>query len=415
MPADRPSVLFIDMSHTLETVRARGQDSFFEARHSGGYFGRVWGVHPLADRGGKQSRQIETLRFSDRQEIIEGVAQTLALPKPLMPLNFLISQRRLIRQLAGLIRREDISMIATTDPGYAGLLGRTLKRRTGRPLVVRIYSNNDELYEASRALMMPKLIPFRWLENLIVNKVLTSADVVIAPNQNYLDYALRHGARGMTGIVSNAQFVLDLHRSDPATRGSPEAFFAERGIPFGRPTLLHVGRLIALKHAEDALRAMAMAITHRPDAIGLFAGTGDLRPRMKALTEELGVGGKVFFLGAVKQEDLARIIPHCITLSPLTGMALIECALGASAPVVYHRDWQPEFVEEGVSGLVVPFRDHQAMGERALQLIEDPELARQFGQRIRARALDLSDREKIHASEAALFDRLLKRNQRASA
>ena len=57
---------------------------------AGGYFDHVWGVHPIADVAGKESREIEIIHFTDRQTILEGVAQSLPLPRLLLPLNFLV-------------------------------------------------------------------------------------------------------------------------------------------------------------------------------------------------------------------------------------------------------------------------------------------------------------------------------------
>ena len=85
MTAKPRKLLYIDMAYTMEIVRRKGHDQFFEMRHSGGYFRDVWGVHPLADAAGKQSREIEEIRFTDRQTIVEGVAQSLPLPRFLLP------------------------------------------------------------------------------------------------------------------------------------------------------------------------------------------------------------------------------------------------------------------------------------------------------------------------------------------
>ena len=93
-------------------------------------------------------------------------------------------------------------------------------------------------------------------------------------------------------------------------------------------------------------------------------------------------------------------------------MALIECALGGSPVVAFDRDWQVEFVEEGVNGFVVPFLDHQAMADRALALIRDPDRSARMGGASRRRALEFADRDRIHALEHAAYDRLLARHGR---
>jgi glycosyltransferase involved in cell wall biosynthesis len=409
MTPEERRLLFVDMAYTVEIVRAKKHDQFFEMRHSDGYFGRVWAVHPLSDAAGKASREIETIEYSPRQTVIEGVAQAYRLPRWLLPLNFLLSQARLLRMVARLVRKEHISLIVATDAFYAGLFSLILKWMTGRPQVVTVLSNQDELYAATGALAMPRLLPSRFLEKALARFVLSRADLVIGGNNNNLAFAIANGARGETAVIPVAKNIEPAHLADPATRPGPEAILARHGIPAGAPMMLFVGRLLALKHPDDAVRAMAVAIEQVPEAFGLIAGSGPMQEELEALARSLGMEGRIRFLGHIDQQQLARIIPHCITLSPLTGMALIECGLGGSPAVAYDRDWQAEFVEDGVAGFVVPFRDHRAMADRAVRLLKDEGLRRRFSQAMRERALDFADRDRIYAREHALYDRLLAR------
>ncbi|HEX8639927.1 MAG TPA: glycosyltransferase [Allosphingosinicella sp.] len=400
------SLLYIDMAYTVEMVRQKRHFQFFEMRHAGGYFTRVWGVHPLADAAGKRSRTIEIIPFSERQTAVEGVAEMLKLPRWFLPMNFVFSQAKLIRLLRRLIERERISMISATDAYYAGLLGLILKRLTGRPLAVGVYANQDELYAATGALAMPRLLPFRWLERRVARLVLSRADLVIAGNRNNLQFALTNGARGATAVIPVAKNAEPLHQRSPEERPRPRTF-DRLGIAHGTPAMLFVGRLLALKHPDEAVRAMAAVVARRPDAIGLVAGSGPMQGELETLARQLGAAASIHFLGHIDQEELSRLIPHCITLSPLTGMALVECGLGGSPLVAFDRDWQAEFVEDGVNGFVVPFLDDQAMADRALRLIEDPALRARMAAASRRRALDFADPERIHALERQAYEALI--------
>lgn len=407
MTAASRSLIYIDMAYTMEIVRQKQHPQFFEMRHAGGYFDRVWGVHPIADVAGKASRDIEFIPFSDRQTVIEGAAEMLPLPKFLLPLNFLWSQWCLLRRLRRLVREEKVSLIYATDAYYSGLFGLALKKMTGCPEVVAVFANQDDLYAATGALAMPRLLPFRFLERWVARLVLSRADLVVAGNRNNLGFAVANGARGETAIIPVAKNIEAVHLAAPETRLVPDDLLARHGVAPGAPMMLFVGRLLALKHPDEAIRAMARVIATRPDAVGLIAGSGPMQSELEALVEELGMRGRIHFLGHIDQAELARLIPHCITLSPLTGMALIESALGASPMVVFDRDWQAEFVEDDVNGHVVPFLDHRAMAERALALIDDPALRTRMGQAARKRALDFADEERIHALEREVYERLL--------
>jgi glycosyltransferase involved in cell wall biosynthesis len=120
--------------------------------------------------------------------------------------------------------------------------------------------------------------------------------------------------------------------------------------------------------------------------------------------------GRVHLAGHLGQEEVSRLLPHCITLSPLTGLALIECGLAGSPIVAYDRDWQAEFVDDGVNGFIVAFRDVDSLAECALRLIGDPQLAGIFSTRIREKALEFADPVRLARLEAETFDRLLGRS-----
>jgi glycosyltransferase involved in cell wall biosynthesis len=184
--------------------------------------------------------------------------------------------------------------------------------------------------------------------------------------------------------------------------------FASLGLPPGREYLLSVARLLKVKLVEDALKAMVVAIKRDPVVIGVFAGDGPLREQLEAMVAAENLNDRIFFLGNVSQERLSKLIPHCITLSPLTGLALMEAGLGGSPTVAYDIEWQSEFIQDGVNGYLVPARDHAAMADKALTILHDNEVRARFAGAIRQSALDFTDPVKLAANEKAAFDRVLK-------
>jgi glycosyltransferase involved in cell wall biosynthesis len=402
-----PRALYLASEYRVQEVREKMHEQYFEARHASGYFSRVWAVHPLADLVGAKKGRIGVIRFSRRQIVIEGVSEFLRLPRAFLPLNFLISQILLLRLLVRVIRKNSISVIIATDPFWSGLLGVALKKLTRRPLVVRIGANYDELYEASGELAMPRLIPFYRAQQAICRLALRNADLVSGNNRNNLAWARANGARKHLAILPISGNVQKIHLVPPEVRSPCSEVFRRHGIPVGVPTLLTLGRLVRLKHPDHALRAMARVFQEERNAIGIFAGGGGMLPELKNLARSLGIAERVYFLGQTNQRDLSEIIPHCITLSPVTGLALIECGLGGSPIVAYDRDWQAEFIESGVSGFIVPQADWEAMADRVLRIIRDPKLASAFSQKIRARALKQVDLQEVRRLEKEAFDKVL--------
>ncbi|QIL02428.1 glycosyltransferase family 4 protein [Sphingomonas sinipercae] len=210
--------MYIDMAYSLSELRARGHDQFFEARHSGDYFHKVVGLYPLADRVTAVEGALERHRFSDRQDIIEARSAALGWPKWLFPIDFLLTQRRLVGHVARLMRQERISLIVATDPLYSGLFGLWLRRRTGRPLVIWLVANYDLNFAATRSLAMPRLFPLRFIEKAVVRYVLRRADLVAGGSGTLRDYALEQGAEpARTEVFRVVKNMIPARRLPPAS------------------------------------------------------------------------------------------------------------------------------------------------------------------------------------------------------
>ena len=66
----------------------------------------------------------------------------------------------------------------------------------------------------------------------------------------------------------------------------------------------------------------------------------------------------------------------------------------------------PEVVEDGVTGFLVPARDHEALAERIVGLLHDPALRRRMGDACLERARRLFTVERMVESTAAVYERL---------
>ena len=413
--ASEKSLLMIDMCYPLELVTARNLEQFFHARHSGGYFGKVWGLHPMADRVRRiRPREIEFIPFSGTQTVIEGAAELYDWPRFLMPLNLLASQARLLRVIVRLVKDEKISAIGTMDPFYTGLFGLILKKICKRPLIVHVIANYDDLYEADGSLAMPQLLRFRWVEKKLARIVYSRADLVAAGTPTLVGYAVRNGAKPeKVSFFPLSKSINPLHFTAPNARADPTAALARLGLPPAEHYLLTVSRLLPIKKVEDALRAMKAVMDEEPSVVGVFAGEGPQRAELEELATSLGIRDRTFFLGAVDQQTLSEIIPRCISVAPMPGMTLFECALGGSPTISYNRDALiAALVRDGDTGFLVDFEDHVTLGKKTLELVRDRELRERLGARIREHALSYTDLDAVYSHEREAFDRMFASVQR---
>ena len=405
--AARLGLLHIDSAYTLADARARGKMHYFFGRDASGLFGRLWSVHPVADRAGSARASIKVERIGRGQAAVEGQSRLCGFPRWLAPLDLVASQYALYRMLVKLVRSQRLAVVAAVDPFLSGLLGLAVARRTGRPLLIRISGNHDDIYRDGGALGMPRLIPTYALQRAITRFILTRADLVSAINRNNLDYAIANGARNAVIIPISGQ-IEQVHALDPARRASAEPAMRSLDLPADRRFLFYFGRLIDLKHPDDALRAMAVAIRQVPGTVGVIAGEGEMEPALKALARDLGVADSIRFPGLIDQDQLSLLVPNAILLAPSAGqMAILEGALGGAAIVAFDCDFQSEFIENGDNGFLVSRRDWRAMGECSASLLADPGLAARIGSNARSSALELMAPERVRAAEAEAFGRIL--------
>ena len=407
---DQPSCLYIDQAYTVSELLQRQHRQFFDARHSGGFFKKVIGLHPFADRVQKMAAPVEEIRFSERQVVVEAKAMAWNLPRVLAPIDLILTQAVLLRRIARLIRAENLSLISATDPLYSGLFGYWLKRLTGRPLVVHIYGNFELNYRNTGRTSYPKLFPWRWLEHALFRYVLRRADKVAAGSHTVAEQAEQ------CGVPTERIFVLRVgkhmvpeHSVPPLERARLTDDERRRlGSPSNGKLLLTIARLEPDKLVGDALRAFAIVAEHVPDAMLVIAGQGTELKRLQALASTLGLAERVNFLGLMGQSVLTRLAPECVILSPLTGIALLETSMSGAPPVAYDIDSSiADLVESDVTGFLIEQGNWRAMGQAALRIIQDPALRQRLSIAVRSRAEALTDLGTIVAAEEAAYRPLI--------
>jgi glycosyltransferase involved in cell wall biosynthesis len=184
------------------------------------------------------------------------------------------------------------------------------------------------------------------------------------------------------------------------------------GVSASAPLVGIVAMLRPEKAHDVFLRAAARAAAHVPEARFLIIGDGPTRPQLEALAAELGLQGKVLFLGArsdvpelVKAIDLAVLSSHPVveTLSN----AVLEY-MAAGKPVLATRVGSvPEQVQDGVTGCLVDPGDWQALGDRIAELLLDADRARRMGQAGRALVEARYTIDRMVRGHERLFERLL--------
>jgi glycosyltransferase involved in cell wall biosynthesis len=123
---------------------------------------------------------------------------------------------------------------------------------------------------------------------------------------------------------------ISLRRFHPIPNIDREVCRRRYGLRAGRTIFLFVGRI----DEEKRLDVMLRALTHldRDDILFCVAGHGAALGKLKKITRELNLGGRVHFTGLVPNEDLPSLINSCdIFVMPSEAELLSIASLEAMA------------------------------------------------------------------------------------
>jgi len=188
--------------------------------------------------------------------------------------------------------------------------------------------------------------------------------------------------------------------------------FRERSAPKnGEWRFVQAGRLIEKKGLPVTLRAFARFLKRYPNATLTVAGDGPLLGQIQDLARELKIENRVSFTGFVSQAQLrdlysgSHIFLHPSETGPDGNQegipnSMLE-AMASGLPVfATQHGGIPEAIENSVSGVLVPERNHEELSRALLAAVQDPgflsriahagaEVARKnFDLRIQARRLE---------------------------
>jgi glycosyltransferase involved in cell wall biosynthesis len=228
-----------------------------------------------------------------------------------------------------------------------------------------------------------------------------ACDRVIAVSRKIAEVLGRHGVP-----PERIRVVYEGVPDRPAAPGGREAL-AELGVPPGCPVVGNVAALTDHKDHATLVEAAARVRPRVPEARFVIVGDGPLREPLEELCRARGLGDRWIFAGF--RHDLDRLFPaftvFCLS-SHMEGLgtSLLD-AMAFSRPVVATAAGGiPEAVEDGVTGRVVPVRDHAALADALVDLIESPERARSMGAAGRRRFEERFTAERMVDETLAAYD-----------
>lgn len=163
------------------------------------------------------------------------------------------------------------------------------------------------------------------------------------------------------------------------------------------PTATVIGtasRLSPERGVEYFIQAAAKILVHNSHVKFVVAGGGPLEQKLRNLAEVLRVSQHIRFVGT--RRDMSRLysildvfvnpIPASYSVAG-TGNTTAEAMACARPVVTTDAGGIAEMVDDGVTGIVVPSRDSDALAAACLRLLNDRKLMKEMGKAGRVRIL----------------------------
>ncbi len=323
----------------------------------------------------------------------------------------------------------DLSMVAGvagaelvhSHTWYANLGGHLAKLVHGIPHVATVHS-----LEPMRPWKREQLGGGYELSSFAERTALESADAIIAVSAAHLGeiltcYPAIDPAR--TSVIYNGIDASE-YRPDPSTD-----VLERHGIDPARPTVLFVGRITRQKGLAHLLDAAPFI---DPGAqLVLCAGapdTAEIAAEIAAKMDEVQAvrGGVVWIEEMLRKPDVIQLLSHttvfaCPSIYEPMGIVNLEAMACETAVVATAVGGIPEVVEDGITGLLVPYEaradgtgtpvDPAGMAadlaERINELLADSERADAMGAAGRVRAVERFGWDVAAAETLRLYERLL--------
>ena len=303
----------------------------------------------------------------------------------------------LVPRLAKIIRENEINIVhgqGARAEFYARLAGRLV----GHPKYVSSIAMPVEGFDVGPV----KKAVYRFFDRFSERFV----DRFLVVSDTLRDAIIReHGipAQKVTRIYNGIEIE---HYSPQKDNGSKERIRSEFNA--GEDTLLvgAIGRLVWQKGFDYLIRAIPNILETSPRTRLLLVGQGPLREELEELAKNLKLDEHVIFTGFRSDiREILSAIDVLVVPSLLEGFPIITLeGMAMAKPIIATEiDGITEQIVDGVSGILVPPRNSNALADAIIRLARDKALAQNLGREARKRVEEEFTVEKMIAETEKVY------------
>lgn len=267
--------------------------------------------------------------------------------------------------LRKLVKKHDVKNIHCGRCLPEGFIAFLLKITTGIPYLCYIHGEDIETASLSREL------------SILVRMALNNADKLIC-NSNNTANLLR-----IKWKIPDGKIVI-IHPGVDTQRFTPAQYSVSTRNLLGwgdRPVILTVGRLQERKGQDMMIRALPNITRKFPNMLYAIVGNGEMRQKLAAISQELGVTAHVMFMDEITDDKMIQCYQQC-TLFALPnrqvgndiegfGMVLVEAQACGKPVVAGNSGGTAETLIEGHTGFVADCTTPETLADAVLSILQN--------------------------------------------
>ena len=274
-----------------------------------------------------------------------------------------------LRRFVAFLHEREISVVHTEGfyTNVFGILGAALAR-----VPVRVGFRGETHGWRTRA------------QNLVERLIFRLASVVHANSEAVKRFLINEGVpEKKISVVYNG---LEMARVMPPPNSNRGEALQLLGLPSAARGVVTIVANMRhdVKDYPMFLRAARRVHEQVPEAIFVLAGEGEMMSQLRLLARELGLEQHAFFIGRCDRvAELLLASDVCVLSSKAEGFSnsILEY-MGAARPVVATDvGGAREVIVEGETGHLVRSGDDQTMADRIIELLNEPRMAKEMGER----------------------------------
>ena len=284
--------------------------------------------------------------------------------------------------------------IVHTHGYFASVIGRLSAKKAGIPVIFAHVHSTYWDYKKRHILMERRLSRF-------THKIICCSMAV-----DNFGKDIEKVGDGKTLVIYNG---VDEARFFP--REDAPSIRSELGIDEKALVVGTVSSLAPHKGHEYLVQAASLVKEELPSAKFLIVGNGPLRTELEDLAKNLKIHPYIIFTGTRKDVPKMLSVMEVFVLPSSSreglGIAIIE-AMAAEKPVVATDiGGIPEAVKKGETGFLVPPGDPGALAKAIIELLQNPEKAKEMGKKGRAKFKEKFTRKKMLSEIDTLYQSLI--------